>query len=78
MKGRKITISIMAPVTVELLMELEDEDWVIDSVLRSDFRATVTPRSVYENADSETLDEIYRLAAAAEDIDDDKPTRRKK
>lgn len=72
---RKITISVMAPVTVELLVKPQDPEdldgsWDIDCVLRADLNHAISPRSIYENADDETLEEINNLATQAPDRND--------
>lgn len=72
---RKITISVMAPVTVELLVKPQDPEdldgsWDIDCVLRADLHHTISPRSIYESIDDETLEEINNLATQARDRDD--------
>lgn len=71
-RRRLVTISVCMPVTVTSRLTTDDEndedldDWQITGVC--DVRTEASARSVSENMDDETAEELVRLAKKAKDI----------
>jgi hypothetical protein len=63
---RTIKLAIMAPVTVEMIVEQAEHGWIPTTIIRADYLHTMTPRFINENADEDTLAEIDRLGDEAE------------
>jgi hypothetical protein len=50
---RTIKLSIMAPVTVEMVVEQVEHGWIPKTIIRADYLHTMTPRFIDENADED-------------------------
>jgi hypothetical protein len=67
---RKITITIMAPVVVEMIVTRSktagpEDPWEVKTIMNAEFRGTMTPRVVNESTNEDDTAEIDRLANAA-------------
>ena len=68
---KKITVSVVIPVSVQLEVSWDGDETVIHKVELNPFGQTLGPRDIHENVDEDTADLIDKLTKEALGIEED-------